>query len=227
MTPFRLWVYLQTTPLFWLTATLAAFLVADSLARAAHRHALVNPVAIAIALLGVLLKLAGTNYQTYFNGAQFVHFLLGPATVALGVPIYANLALIKRNFWPLAASLLIGAIVAIVSAVLVAKGLGAPRAVLIALAPKSITAGVAMAVTEALGGARPLTGVLAIATGILGAVMVTPPMNLLASPTTPRGASRSGSPRTASARRGRSPSIRSLASSPASPWASTASSRRQ
>jgi predicted murein hydrolase (TIGR00659 family) len=179
MTPFRLWVYLQTTPLFWLTATLAAFLVADALATAAHRHPLVNPVAIAIALLGALLKLAGADYQTYFNGAQFVHFLLGPATVALGVPIYTNLALIKRNFWPLAASLLIGAVVAIVSAVLVAQGLGAPRTVLIALAPKSITAGVAMAVTEGLGGPAPLTGVLVIATGILGAVIVTPLMNAL------------------------------------------------
>ena len=182
MTPFRLWVYLQTTPLFWLTATLAAFLVADALARAAHRHPLVNPVAIAIVLLGALLKLAGTDYQTYFNGAQFVHFLLGPATVALGVPIYANLALVKRNFWPLAAALLVGAVVAIASAVLVARGLGAPRPVLIALAPKSITAGVAMAVTEGLGGAAPLTGVLVIATGILGAVIVTPLMNMLGVP---------------------------------------------
>jgi predicted murein hydrolase (TIGR00659 family) len=179
MTPFRLWVYLQTTPLFWLTATLAAFIVADALAKAAHRHPLVNPVAIAILILGALLKLAGTDYQTYFNGAQFVHFLLGPATVALGVPIYTNFALVKRNFWPLAASLLVGAVVAITSAVLVAKGLGAPRPVLIALAPKSITAGVAMAVTEALGGAAPLTGVLVIATGILGAVIVTPLMNAL------------------------------------------------
>jgi LrgB-like family len=83
MTPFRLWVYLQTTPLFWLTATLAAFLVADALAKAAGRRPIVNHVLIAIALLGGLLKLTGTDYQTYFNGAQFVHFLLGPATVAL------------------------------------------------------------------------------------------------------------------------------------------------
>jgi predicted murein hydrolase (TIGR00659 family) len=179
MTPFRLWVYLQATPLFWLTATLAAFVVADSLAKAAHRHPLVNPVAIAILLLGALLALTGTDYRTYFNGAQFVHFLLGPATVALGVPIYTNLSLVKRNFWPLAASLLVGAVVAIMSAVLVAKGLGAPRPVLIALAPKSITAGVAMAVTEGLGGAAPLTGVLVIATGILGAIIVTPLMNML------------------------------------------------
>ena len=179
MTPFRLWVYLQTTPLFWLTATLAAFLVADALAKAARRHPLVNPVAIAIAILGIMLKATGADYQTYFNGAQFVHFLLGPATVALGVPIYTNLALIRRNFWPLAAALLVGAVVAITSAVLVAKGLGAPRPVLIALAPKSITAGVAMAVSEALGGAPPLTRVRVITTGVLGAVIVTPLMNAL------------------------------------------------
>ena len=106
-------------------------------------------------------------------------FCLGPATVALGVPIYTNLALIKRNFWPLTASLVVGAVVAILSAVMVAKSLGAPHTVLVALAPKSITAGVAMAVTERLGGPRPLTGVLVIATGILGAVIVTPLMNML------------------------------------------------
>jgi len=179
MTPFHLWVYLQTTPLFWLTATLAAFLVADALAKAAGRRPIVNHVLIAIALLGGLLKLTGTDYQTYFNGAQFVHFLLGPATVALGVPIYANFALVRRNFWPLAASLLVGAIVAVASAVLVARALGAPRAVLIAIAPKSVTAAVAMAVTEALGGAPPLTAVLVIATGILGAIIVTPLMDAL------------------------------------------------
>ena len=154
MTPFRLWVYLQTTPLFWLTATLAAFLVADALAKAAGHDPIVNHVLIAIAFLGGLLKLTGTDYQTYyFNGAQFVHFLLGPATVALGVPIYTNFALVRRNVWPLASALVIGAIVAIASAVLVAKALGAPREVLMAITPKSITAGVAMAVTEALGGA--------------------------------------------------------------------------
>ena len=179
MIPFRLWVYLQTTPLFWLTATLAAFLIADALAKAAHRNPLVNHVAIAIALLGMLLKVTGTDYQTYFNGAQFVHFLLGPATVALGVPIYANMALVRRNFWPMAAALLVGAVVAIVSALLVARALGAPHTVLVSLAPKSITAGVAMAVSETLGGAPPLTAVLVIATGVLGAIVVTPLMNAL------------------------------------------------
>jgi predicted murein hydrolase (TIGR00659 family) len=177
MTPFRLWVYLQTTPLFWLTATLGAFLVADGLAKAARRHPIVNPVAIAIALLGALLALTGTDYQTYFNGAQFVHFLLGPATVALAVPLYRNRELVRRDLLPMAAALVIGAIVAIASALIVAKSLGAPRAVLVSLAPKSVTAGVAMAVAQSFGGAPPLTAVLVIATGILGAIVVTPLMN--------------------------------------------------
>jgi predicted murein hydrolase (TIGR00659 family) len=179
MTSFRLWIYLQTTPLFWLTATLGAFLIADGLSQAARRHPLVNPVAIAIALLGLLLKLTGTDYQIYFNGAQFVHFLLDPATVALGVPLYRNLELVKRNLLPMAAALIVGAFVAIVFALLVARSLGAPRAVLVSLAPKSVTAGVAMAVSEQLGGAPPLTAVLVIATGILGAIVVTPLMDAI------------------------------------------------
>ena len=159
--------------------TLAAYMIADSLARAMGRHPLVNPVAIAVALIGALLKLTGTDYQTYFNGAQFVHFLLGPATVALAAPLYRNLESVKRNLLPMFAALVVGAMVAVVSALLVARALGAPRAVLVSLAPKSVTAGVAMAVSETLGGVPPLTAVLVITTGVLGAIVVTPLMNAL------------------------------------------------
>ena len=175
----RLWVYLQTTPLFWLTATLGAYLVADRLSIAARRHPLANPVLISVALVAVLLRISDTPYKTYFDGAQFVHFLLGPATVALGVPLYKNLALVRRNLIPMAAALVVGALVAIVSAVVIAAWLGAPREALISLAPKSVTAGVAMAVTEKLGGLPPLTAVLVILTGVIGAVVVTPLMNAL------------------------------------------------
>ena len=175
----RLWVYLQTAPLFWLTATVAAFLVADWAAQRARRHPLVNPVLIAVTLVALLLKATGTPYKSYFEGAQFVHFLLGPATVALGVPLYKNFALVRANAWPMAAALGAGAVVAIVSAVGVAALLGAPREALISLAPKSVTAGVAMAVSEKLGGLPPLTAVLVILTGVIGAVIVTPMMNAL------------------------------------------------
>ena len=175
----RLWVYLQTTPLFWLTATLAAFLVADALSKRARRHPLVNPVLISVALIAALLKLSGTPYKVYFDGAQFVHFLLGPATVALGVPLYKNFALVRANLAPMAAALLAGALVAIVSSVAIAAALGAPREALISIAPKSVTAGVAMAVSEKLGGLPPLTAVLVILTGVIGAIIVTPMMNAL------------------------------------------------
>jgi len=86
MSPERLsafWVYLQTGPLFWLTLSLAAY----ALARRARFHPLVNPVAIVVALVVALSSLTGTPYARYFEGAQFVHFLLGPATVALAVPL--------------------------------------------------------------------------------------------------------------------------------------------
>src|ERR1700677_5097873 len=177
--PFRLWVYLQTAPLFWLTATLGAYLIADALARVVGRHPLANTVLISVALVAVLLKISATAYQTYFNGAQFVHFLLGPATVALAVPLYRNLALARENLLPMAAALVVGALVAIVSAVVIAAALGAPRVVLISLAPKSVTAAVAMAVSERAGGLPSLTAALVILTGVIGAIVVTPMMNAL------------------------------------------------
>ena len=179
MNSFRLWVYLQTTPLFWLTATLGAFLIADAVATRLGRHPLANPVLIAVILVAILLRVSGTDYQTYFNGAQFVHFLLGPATVALAIPLYRNLALVRRNLLPMLAALIVGAVVAIVSAVGIAAAFGAPHVVLVSLAPKSVTAGVAMAVSESLGGLPPLTATLVIATGIIGAIVVTPMMNAL------------------------------------------------
>jgi predicted murein hydrolase (TIGR00659 family) len=174
-----LWVYLSATPLFWLTVTLGAWLAADGLSRAAGRNPLVNPVLIAVALVAGLLFATGTDYQTYFNGAQFVHFLLGPATVALGVPLYRNLGLVRRDLLPMAASLLVGAVVAILSAVGIAAAMGVPHTILVSLAPKSVTAGIAMAVSERLGGIPSLTAALVIVTGIIGAIMVTPLMNAL------------------------------------------------
>jgi predicted murein hydrolase (TIGR00659 family) len=176
---FSLWVYLSATPLFWLTVTLGAWLVADGLARAARRNPLVNPVLIATALVAALLFATGTDYRTYFDGAQFVHFLLGPATVALGVPLYRNLGLVRRDLLPMAAALLVGAVVAVLSAVGIAAAMGVPHQILVSLAPKSVTAGIAMAVSESLGGIPSLTAALVIITGIVGAIMVTPLMNAL------------------------------------------------
>jgi predicted murein hydrolase (TIGR00659 family) len=174
---FSLWVYLSRTPLLWLTVTLAAYALTDAASAATRRHPLMNPVLHAIWIIGLVLTLTHTPYRTYFEGAQFVHFLLGPATVALAIPLYEHRHSVLRALVPMVAALAVGAVVATVSAVLVAKAFGVPRAVLIALAPKSVTAGVAMGITEKLGGDPALTAVLVILTGIFGAVIVTPLMN--------------------------------------------------
>lgn len=177
--PFSIWVYLSATPLLWLALTLVAWIVADAIARACGRHPLVNPVLIAIAAMGAVLIATGTPYETYFQGAQFVHFLLGPATVAIAVPLVRHRTLVLANILPMAAALLAGAVTAVVSVVAVAAAFGAPREILVSLAPKSVTAGIAMAISENLGGRPALTAVLVITTGVMGAVIVTPLMNAL------------------------------------------------
>jgi predicted murein hydrolase (TIGR00659 family) len=176
---YRIWVYLSETPLLWLTATLVAFAVGDAISAWLGRHPLANPVMIAAALLILLLTSTGTGYGTYFEGAQFVHFLLGPATVALGLPLWRNRAAVRRNLLPMCAALVAGSVTAIGSAVLVAWAFGAPREILASLAAKSVTAPIAMALTESIGGIPALAAVLVVLTGILGSVIVTPLMNAL------------------------------------------------
>lgn len=180
MTEFaEIWSYLNRAPLLWLTATLAAYLAGDALYRASGGRPWVNPVLVAVLLLGAALWLSDTPYPAYFEGAQFVHFMLGPVTVALAVPLHANLSRVGRAAVPMLGALFAGSLAAIVSALGIAVALGVDPAVLLALAPKSATAPVAMGVSEGLGGSPTLTAVLVIATGIIGAIVATPLLNLL------------------------------------------------
>lgn len=174
-----LWVYLSGGPLLWLTVTVAAYALADLVSLRSGRNPLVNPVVVAVALIAALLVVTGTDYRTYFDGAQFVHFLLGPATVALAVPLVRQIAVVRRMLVPMLVALLAGAITAVVSAVGIAALFGAPREILVALAPKSVTAAIAMAISRELGGEPSLTAVLVISTGILGAIIVTPLFDLM------------------------------------------------
>lgn len=174
-----IWVYLSASPLVWLTATLAAYLVAQRVALAARNHPLANVVVMTASLVVALLVITGASYQTYFEGAQFVHFMLGPATVALAIPLWRNLALVRRSLVPMAAALLAGSVTAAASAVAIAWTFGAPPELLASLAPKSTTAPIAMELSKSLGGIPALTAVLVVLTGIIGAVVVTPLMNAL------------------------------------------------
>jgi len=175
----RLWVYLAASPLLWLAMTLLAYAIADRLSLAAKRHPLVNPVLIAVAALSAMLWTSGTPYAIYFEGAQFVHFLLGPATVALAIPLHRNWPVVRRAIVPILAALGTGSLTAVISAVGIAWAFGAPYDVLASLAPKSVTAAIAMGISEGLGGNPSLTAALVITTGVLGAIMVTPMMNAM------------------------------------------------
>jgi predicted murein hydrolase (TIGR00659 family) len=165
------WVYLSASPLLWLTLTLATYLLAFALYRRSGFNPLVNPVAIAVGLLVALLVATSTNYRTYFEGAQFVHFLLGPATVALALPLYEQWGKLRTHWPALLAALLVGIVVAATSAVAVGWALGASKVTLASLLPKSVTTPVAMGISEKIGGLPSLTAVAVVLTGIVGAAL--------------------------------------------------------
>lgn len=173
------WVYLSANPLLHLTLTLVAFQIGAFLYQRGKLNPLLNPVLISVILLVAILTLTDTPYSSYFEGAQFVHFLLGPATVALAIPLYRQFDKVRRSALAILVSLLAGSATAAASAVAIGWLLGASKDALIAMAPKSVTAPVAMGITEQLGGLPSLTAVLVIITGITGAMLGPKVLNLL------------------------------------------------
>lgn len=174
---FDIWVFLGRSPLLWLTLTLLAYLAAVWLYRHSRGNPFLIPVLTAvIAIIGVL-KLTGTPYPVYFDGTKFIHFWIGPATVALAVPLYGQLDRLKQIWLPVSVALLVGSGVAIASAVLVAWALGGSLETLMSLAPKSATMPIAMAVAERFGGLPSLAAFAVAVTGIVGTIMARPLLN--------------------------------------------------
>jgi len=165
------WVYLSASPLTHLTVTLVVFVVASAIYKKAKLNPILNPVLLSVVSIMLFLNLTDTDYNQYFEGAQFVHFLLGPTTVALAIPLYRQFERIKRSALAISVSLLVGSFTSAVTAVTVAWLLQAGNVSLVSLAPKSVTAPVAMGISEQLGGLPSLTAVITIITGITGAVI--------------------------------------------------------
>ena len=165
-----IWVYLASQPLLWLAVTVTVFWLAKQLYTAAHGLSLLNPVMVSIAAIVALLLLTHTDYQQYFDGAQFIHFLLGPAVVALGFPLWERRAQLRRDWGRFVAAALAGGAAAAISAVALGWAFGLPDDVLRSLAPKSVTAPVAMGVADKIGGVPALAAVFAVLTGLIGAL---------------------------------------------------------
>lgn len=166
----EIWVYLSASPLLGLTVTLLAYQFGYAIFRRSGHRAWANPVLLSIVLIATFLFATDIPYPRYFEGAQFVHFLLGPATVALAVPLYAYWRRLKRMAVPLLVALVAGSATAAGSAMLIAYLLGATPETVFSLAPKSVTTPIAMGIAEQIGGLPSLTAVLVILTGILGAM---------------------------------------------------------
>ena len=166
----ELWVYLSSAPLFGLTATLAVYVLAQALALRSGYAPWANPVLLSVTVLAALMLATGTAYPTYFSGAHFIHFLLGPAVVALGWPLWQRRAALAARWGRLALASLAGGTAGAVSAVGLGWTLGLPGDVLLSLAPKSVTAPVAMGIAVQIGGVPALAAVFAVLTGMVGAL---------------------------------------------------------
>jgi len=166
----QLWVYLSSTPLFGLTATIATYVVAQIAYERVGGAPWANPVLWSVVAIGVFLVATRTPYPTYFAGAQFIHFLLGPAVVALAWPLWLRGGEVRRRGVALTIAALLGGAAAAGSAVLLATWLGMPLDVVRSLAPKSVTAPVAMGIAERIGGVPALSAVFAVLTGMVGAL---------------------------------------------------------
>ncbi len=167
---FELWIYLSATPLFGLTASLSVYVIAQALYSRLDRTPLANPVLWSVMVLAGFLHLTHTPYQTYFSGAQFIHFFLGPAVVALAWPLWERRAELRNRAVALVTAAVFGGAAAAASAVVLGSLLGLTDDVLRSLAPKSVTAPVAMGIAERIDGIPALAAVFAVVTGMIGAL---------------------------------------------------------
>jgi predicted murein hydrolase (TIGR00659 family) len=170
---YEIWVYLQAEPLFWLTLTVGSYLLADYIYRASGLFPLLNPVAISILFVSGSLIIFDIDYERYFSGAKFIHFLLGPATVALAVPIYLNWKLISAKRIAIISSMILGSIFAILITAFISFIVQLDPTLAKSLLPRSVTAPIAMGVSEVIGGEPSLTAILTVMTGIVGAAFGT------------------------------------------------------
>ncbi|WP_455382983.1 LrgB family protein [Salinispira pacifica] len=158
------------TPLFGIALTLAVYACARLLYDRTG-FLLLHPVLVSIVVIVAILEFTGISYNDYMRGGSIIVFFLGPAVVALGLPLYEELVALRRNAASITAAILFASVTGIVSAVLPALLLGSGRELIASLAPKSVTTPIAMEVARGMGGIPPLTASVVVLTGVFGAVV--------------------------------------------------------
>ena len=155
------------TPLLWIVVTVLVY-AAARVTYDRTRLAVLNPAIVAIGAVLLILLATRTPYAQYDRGGRVIAFWLGPAVVALGVPLAQQLERVRRNLSAISLALLAGAVTGIVVAVVVARALSASPVIVRSLAPRSVTTPIAIAVTARLGGIPALSAVVSIVSGALG-----------------------------------------------------------
>lgn len=164
------WAATTASPVFGVALTLAAYQLGRRLWQRTGNQPWVNPVLVAVTLIGAALWLLDVDYDTYLRGGSLIALLLGPATVALAWPMHQELPLVRRAAVPVLVGVAVGSGVAVASAVVVTELFGGSEELALSQAPKTATTPVAIALAESVGGIPALTAVLTILTGIVGAV---------------------------------------------------------
>lgn len=164
------WQALTHHPLFGIGITLGAYQVAMA-AYERTRWVFLQPVLVSmLTVIGILL-LSGLSFAEYKNSVAALTLLLGPATVALAVPLYLNLRRIRQLFWPIIITLALAGTFATVMGVGLAWAFGAEPIMLMSMAPKSVTSPIAMLVADQIGGIAALAAVFVMITGVIGAIV--------------------------------------------------------
>lgn len=167
----ELWTYLSATPLFGLTATLLVYVLCAAVYQQCNQSPWLNPVLWSIVLIGAALVWLKLPYQRYFSGAQFIHFLLGPAVVSLALPLWLRRTELRQHLGRLVLAGFMGGAVSALSAYFLARWLLLPDSIALSLIPKSVTAPVAMGLAESIGGIPELAAVFAVLSGLIGALL--------------------------------------------------------
>ncbi|MBC8048848.1 MAG: LrgB family protein [Chitinophagales bacterium] len=162
---------LLESPILWLPATIAAYLVAQRLAAWAGKPPIFNPTLLGITAIAAMLLVAGIPYEQYYRGASILHYALGAAVVSLAVPLHRNLRRLRADPVVLSAALLAGVLTSAFVGVAILIALNAGHVVIMSAAPKSATAAVSMEIARGMGGLPAVTVCVTIATGITGAVI--------------------------------------------------------
>lgn len=130
--------------------------------------AIFNPLLISIVLTIIILLVSHIDYDTYYEGARYLSYLLTPATICLAIPLYEQLELLKSNWKAILAGILSGVLTALVSVLAMSVLFNLSHEEYVTLLPKSITTAIGMGISEELGGYVTLTVAIIIITGILG-----------------------------------------------------------